>query len=398
MKRRWAVLALVLLGLLALLQIWRASWPVPGEPSDFFSRVEPGEYHPSGPDLCDAQVRMARVTRFFIRYLRSRDRMPHKERAWVLKRLQLLAERALRETPPEQAGMLVAFKYPLRRLSEEVASLHPASPDRPSDDGAWGRLRRFDRMEEAVHQMLFYDGDFVDPTWALQVLQAEAFQDQGLLQRLIRDSEGATEEAESTAEVVRQCFTGYASSDFGRVQMNLALKVAPEEGLEGCTWAEIGYGTGKIFQAVREVVGPKGAILGVELGPGFEAFVRRIMERHPQGWGPVTLVRGSYDDCGLPPASADVIHEAGVHVGQVPESGPIEQQLAWLASVRRALRPGGVLILSDSGSPPLDQVRRVMRKAGFQEYRLALLGPPASPGRPQNFVVSFRKPIPDSPR
>ncbi len=408
MKRRWTVLVLVVLGLMACFQLWRAGRDEAEEPSDFFARAEPGEYSPSGPHLNDSQVRMARVTRFFIRFLRTRDRMPPEERAWVLRRLQSLADQALREAPPEQIETLAAFKYPLRRLSEEVASLDRGSPgaasqDRvpdtlPPADGARDRLGGFDNLEEAVYQTVFHDPDFVDPTWALQILQAEAFQDQALWRRLTRDSPDGPENSESQAEVLRQCFTGYVSSDSGHVQMNKALKVAPPEGLEGCTWAEIGYGTGKIFQAVREVVGPDGTILGVELGPGYEAFVRRIMERHPQGWGSVTLVRGSYDDCGLPPESVDVIHEAGVHVGQVPESSTIEPQLAWLASVRRALRPGGILILSDSGSPPIDQVRRIMRKAGFQEYRLALLGPPADPGRPQDFVVSFRKPASDIPR
>jgi len=106
----------------------------------------------------------------------------------------------------------------------------------------------------------------------------------------------------------------------------------------------------------------------------------------------VTLIRGSTSDCNLPAASVDIVHEAGIHVGDVSPDWFQRNQLPWLLSVRRALRPGGILIVNDSGRPGLEVVRSAMRRAGFEEDRLVVLGEASSKGIRQDFVVAFRKP------
>jgi len=136
---------------------------------------------------------------------------------------------------------------------------------------------QFDPMEEAIYQTVFHDPEFVAPEWAMRILLAE-FRSAGDLDRL--EAQASLEH--TRADVIRQFFTGYATTVMGQKQLQKALKVVDPARLEGCTWAEIGYGTGKIFQAVRTEIGPSGSILGVEIGPGYEVFARRIMQRHPQ--------------------------------------------------------------------------------------------------------------------
>ena len=115
------------------------------------------------------------------------------------------------------------------------------------------------------------------------------------------------------------------------------------------------------------------------------------MERPALGWGQVTFFQGSTTDCALPANSVDIVHEAGVHVW-VEGWAPLAEQIAWARTIRRALRPGGLMVLDDYGGPPLDQVRKVMGPAGFREHRIAYRTSGGGGDRPPAFVVSYQKP------
>ena len=354
-----------------------------------------------GATAATAEGRMVAVQESLIAYLQGQAGMSRQEKLQALTRMLGEVRGTLEAADDPTVDGLCTFKFPVRRMAEEAARLDPKVLQaelggRFTERGCratgsafarWG----FDPLEDAVYETVFKDPEYLDPSWAMQVMLAERVHDS---QRMLVLAAQAAEEGpddRTKADLVRQLFSGYVSTHEGDRQIETALKVVDPARLKGATWADLGYGSGKVFRAVRAALGPSGKIVGVEIGPGYEGFVRRIMERHPQGWGQVDLVRGSRTDCGLPPESVDIVHERGIHVGDGRPESYKDELLPWLLSIKRALRPGGIMILNDCGSPPLDRARAPMRLAGFEEYRLWQA--PITTGQARReFVVSFRKP------
>jgi len=102
--------------------------------------------------------------------------------------------------------------------------------------------------------------------------------------------------------------------------------------------ADIGAGTGFFTALFDTKVGETGRVYAVEISPGFLAHLRERVER--EQLEAVRVVEGSDRSVELPPASIDVAFVCDVyHHFEHPE--------ATLASIRRALRPGGTLVLID---------------------------------------------------
>jgi len=405
------VLAVLVLGAFLVLFAVRPPGPrttpvppaVPGTPAVQALTAEPPP--PKNRPIDPFKGRLLRVLQDFIGYLQSEATLSGAEKTRILLAGLQEARSVLREADKDSRDNLSPFKFPVRGMAERLGALDPEAFARDlggefSERGyrASGESDRwaFDPLEEAVYRLVLHDPDFVEPAWAMQILRWEAVGNQDPLDEVIHRS---PPDQYTRADLVRQLFTGNTSSRSGARQMARALQVVDRPSLEGCVWAELGYGSGQIFGAVRERVGPQGRLVGVELGSGYEDFVHRITRRHLHEWGEVTLVRGTEKDCRLPADSVDIAHEAGIHVG-VGTPATLEQvTIPWLLSVRRALRPGGLIILDDCGYPTIDGVRAVMQRAGFEEVRMKLMGGHAAGGQHPDFVVSYRRPgVPGPPQ
>lgn len=129
-------------------------------------------------------------------------------------------------------------------------------------------------------------------------------------------------------------FEGESRAVFAkRVEIVDSLELAP-----GAAIADIGAGTGFFTALFDQQVGPAGRVYAVEISPGFLAHLRARATR--EGLGSVEVVEGSERSVELPPASIDVAFVCDVY-------HHFEHPDASLASLRRALRPGGVLVLID---------------------------------------------------
>lgn len=160
--------------------------------------------------------------------------------------------------------------------------------------------------------------------------------------------------------------------------------------------ADIGAGTGLFTLPFARAVGPTGVVYAVDISP---AFLQHIAAQAGEQKldGVVTPVLAGADSCHLPPGSVDVVFLCATyhHFGK-PERN--------LASIHRALRPGGRLILIDfdqenaksswareHARAPLGVYVSEFQKAGFE--RVAVANPPELT---DNFYVEFRRVEPSS--
>ena len=103
--------------------------------------------------------------------------------------------------------------------------------------------------------------------------------------------------------------------------------------------ADIGAGTGLFTQLFAEQVGPKGTVYAVDIGPAFVKYIAQEAKRLGREQV-VKTVLNTPDSAELPPGSIDVAFLCDTyHHFEHPEK--------MLASIHRALRPGGRLVIID---------------------------------------------------
>ncbi|HMB04132.1 MAG TPA: methyltransferase domain-containing protein [Isosphaeraceae bacterium] len=155
--------------------------------------------------------------------------------------------------------------------------------------------------------------------------------------------------------------------------------------------ADIGAGTGLFTGLFAEQVGPKGRVYAVDIGPAFLKHIagqakRRGHERV------VKTVLSSHNSTKLPPGSVDVVFICDTyHHFEHPET--------MLASVHRALRPGGRLVLIDldlkedssefikqRARAPKESYFREVRDAGFEQVKTK-----DAPKLKEDFYAEFRR-------
>jgi len=155
--------------------------------------------------------------------------------------------------------------------------------------------------------------------------------------------------------------------------------------------ADVGAGTGLFTQLFAEQVGPKGTVYAVDIGP---AFVKYIAEEAKQRGHErvVKTVLNTPDSAELPPGSIDVAFLCDTyHHFEHPEK--------MLASIHRALRPGGRLIVIDFdlGKNSGEFVKQRARAAKEVYYReIAAAGferieTKDAPAIKDNFYAEFRR-------
>lgn len=159
----------------------------------------------------------------------------------------------------------------------------------------------------------------------------------------------------------------------------------------GMRVADIGAGTGLFTFAFAERVGAAGKVYAVDIA---RPFVDRLVEQAVQrGATHVEGVVCAEDDVRLPKGSIDLAFVCDTY-------HHFEYPAATMASIQRALRPGGELIVIDfhriegvSREWTLGHVRagqevftREILEAGFE-----LVGEQTPPGLKENYLLRFRR-------
>jgi SAM-dependent methyltransferase len=155
--------------------------------------------------------------------------------------------------------------------------------------------------------------------------------------------------------------------------------------------ADVGAGTGLFLEPLARAVGPGGTVYAVDIAPG---FVEHMRERAAAaGLAQVRPVLCTERSVELPDASVDAVFVCDTyhHFGWPADT---------LASIRRALRPDGLLVIVDFERDPatsrpwvLDHVRlgadgvvREVQAAGFR-----LLDRPTPESLEETYVLRFRR-------
>ncbi|MEK6642620.1 MAG: methyltransferase domain-containing protein [Planctomycetota bacterium] len=159
----------------------------------------------------------------------------------------------------------------------------------------------------------------------------------------------------------------------------------------GMSVADIGAGTGFFSEMFAHQVGGEGRVYAVDI---VDTFLARIAERSKQsGLNNVTVVKGTEKDTTLSKECIDVAFVCDTyHHFEFPQSS--------MASIHRALRPGGSLVVVDferilgtSSLWVLGHVRagrvvviREIESAGFQFVEYV-----PTPFLKENYMLRFRK-------
>jgi predicted methyltransferase len=106
----------------------------------------------------------------------------------------------------------------------------------------------------------------------------------------------------------------------------------------GMTVADLGAGTGFFAMLFARLVGPRGRAIAADVSrPFLDAIEKRAAG---EGLGNVTTVLATQADTGLAAASVDVVFTSDTY-HHFEQTGPV------LASIHRALKPGGRFIVID---------------------------------------------------
>ncbi len=289
----------------------------------------------------------------------------------------------LQEAWPLKDGdlpMLYMYKYPLRSALEKLQELDPQLKSLGSEaqllvdkQGHWNVQAKgwqFGPFEEAVYQTYFTDKnkDF-SLSRSLEILLAIRNRDYDKMQDL-HNKIGLGPAPQWPLEAFRQLYA-YATGEGGFKQMEELKKLLPEgKNWQGASWCEIGYGSGKIFSALRAELGGEGTIWAVEIDSSCKRFAGDLLASGFTDWGNIKFIDGSYRNCHMPAQSVDVVHAGLIHIGDGPDELIQRDWLPLLASIKKALKKDGLLLIDDGGDPPIERVRTVMKMAGFKEVKM----------------------------
>lgn len=112
----------------------------------------------------------------------------------------------------------------------------------------------------------------------------------------------------------------------------------------GMTVADLGAGTGYLSRRLSQAVGPEGTVLAVDPEPRLVAHLRERAER--EGTANLVPVLASKNNPRLPARSVDLVLLLDTY-------HHIDGRRAYFRELRRALRPGGQLVVIDWHKRPL---------------------------------------------
>lgn len=157
----------------------------------------------------------------------------------------------------------------------------------------------------------------------------------------------------------------------------------------GMAVADVGAGTGLYTRLFAKAVGPDGKVYAVDISKNFIDNILRTARE--QGLTNVEGIVNSQTDIKLPAASVDLVFLSDTY-HHFEQPGPI------LASIRRALKPGGTLIVIDFRREPgksapwvleharvgKDEAAREIEAAGFARVE-------ARDFLNENYFLKFKK-------
>jgi ubiquinone/menaquinone biosynthesis C-methylase UbiE len=159
----------------------------------------------------------------------------------------------------------------------------------------------------------------------------------------------------------------------------------------GMRIADVGAGTGLFLAPFAEAVGAAGRVYAVEISP---RFLEHLQERARAEDLAIRIVQGTERSVELPQASVDLAFVCDVyHHFEYPSSS--------LASLRRAIRPGGTLVVIDFHRIPgkssdfiLKHVRagQDVFTAEIEQAGFELVEELAIDGLSENYALRFRRP------
>ena len=159
----------------------------------------------------------------------------------------------------------------------------------------------------------------------------------------------------------------------------------------GLEVADVGAGTGLFLASLAAAVGPRGRVFAVDLSPRFLEFLRERVEA--EGLENVEVVACTDRSVELPRASVDLVLLCDTY-------HHFEHPAQSLASIRRALRRGGALVVVEFERIPgvsrpwvLEHVR-----AGREEFAAEIVAAgfeyeeELEVGLEENYALRFRRP------
>ncbi len=115
---------------------------------------------------------------------------------------------------------------------------------------------------------------------------------------------------------------------------------------EGMDVADVGSGPGYFSFKFADIVGEKGKVYAIETNPRHLEFLRNYVDRY--GVKNVEVVTSSFEGIGLAPeVRVDLVYMCSLY-HNVYAAFTDEERDAFVGSIRRALRPGGTLVIVDN--------------------------------------------------
>ncbi len=72
----------------------------------------------------------------------------------------------------------------------------------------------------------------------------------------------------------------------------------------------------------------------------------------------------------MPAQSVDVVHTGLIHIGDGSDELIKRDWLPLLASIKKALKKDGLLLIDGRGEPSIERVRVIMKMADFKEVKM----------------------------
>ena len=178
-------------------------------------------------------------------------------------------------------------------------------------------------------------------------------------------------------------FIGYALDTDARRWMQPAGALVERSGIrEGMRVLEVGCGSGAYTTFVARAVGARGEVHALDIQPAMLAqLARKLQQQAHRDIENIRLHEGSAYELPFEPASLDLVYMVTV----LPE---IPDQERALAEVRRVLKPGGILAVTEFLVDPDYPLRSTTVKRG-EGAGFVLDG---VYGNLWNYTVRFKKP------